>query len=470
MRVLSLSHRLPGIQIDNHSILNAPTLFDYDTIVWDVGAVMATIREAAQGEGEFLTHADRTVVNGANVEGAAGLGTLLQRRRDELQRALERGATVVVYAFPPTHFSGVAGFTGLDSYWAIPAPDGMAWDAATMAAGEGTQAAVVDHNHPFVAVYEQYERELLYRLYFNERAPGFARHAKVFLRSPGGAPIGVEFSMYNGRLIFMPPPRRAGEDWFASNEGAALATAAEEITGASSATAPYWAGDLDVPGLPERESALEAAQRALGQAQSTVDTATMAAAERARIREVVWAQSNATLQQAAIACAEAIGFEGGRSPEGDSVLVDGETRMHVVAAASTEAVGMSAHYRLRQSIDHVIEERAVAPRGLVVANGQCQSSPDERRREIDDSLRVAAEATRYAVIPARELFAAAVFALEGGGPETLSQIRARLMTTDGVVTLGDLVPSLRTAAVDPDAEAAANAEAMALGEAYHENE
>ncbi len=443
MRVLSLSHRLPGIQIDNHSILNAPTLFDYETIVWDAGAVMNTIREAARGEGEFLTYADRTVVNGANVEGAAALATLLQRRRDEVQHALEHGATVVVYAFPPTHFSGVAGFTGLDSYWAIPAPDGMAWDAVTMAAGEGTKAVVVDHEHPFVAVYEKYERDLLYRLYFNERAPGFARHAKVFLRSAGGAPIGVEFSMFNGRLIFMPPPRRAGEDWFAAEEGSAITAAVEEITGTSSATAPYWASDLAVPGLPQRESALEAAQRALEQAQSALDTATAEAAERARIREVVWAQSNATLLKAATACAEAIGFEWGRSPEGDLVLVDGDTRMHIVGAASTEAVGMSAHYRLRQSIDHVIEERAVAPRGLVVANGQCTSSPDERQREIDDSLRVAAEATRYAVIPARALFAAAVFALEGGSSDTLAQIRERLMTTDGVVALGDLVPSLR---------------------------
>jgi len=442
VRVLSLSHRLPGIQIDNHTILNAPALFDYDTIVWDAGAVMNTVREAARGEGEFLTFADRTVVNGANVEGAASLAGLLQRRRDEVQRALEHGATVVVYAFPPAHFSGVAGFTGLDSYWAIPAPDGVAWDTATMPAGEGVQAAIVDHDHPFVAVYETYQRDLLYRLYFNERAPGFARHAKVFLRSPGGAPIGVEFAVLNGRVVFVPPPRRAGEDWFASNEGAAVVAAAEAITGVSSATPPYWAGDLAVPGLADRAASLDQARAALEAAEEALHAAEAEHAERAAVREVVWAPGNGALLAAALVCAEAIGFERAQTPEGDPVLLDGDTEVHLVAAASTEAVGMTAHYRLRQRIDRVIAQRAVAPRGLVIANGQCGSSPDERQREIDDSLRVAAEATRYAVLPSRALFACAVAALEGASAETLAAIRKRIVETDGIVALGDLVSSL----------------------------
>ena len=453
MRVLSLSHRLPGILIDNHSILNAPALFDYDTIVWDVGAVMKTIREAAQGEGEFFTYADRTVVNGANVEGAAGLATLLQRRRDEVQRALERGSTLVVYAFPPTHFSGVAGFQGLDSYWAIPAPDGLAWDAATLPGGEGVQAAVVDHGHPFVPVLETYQRDLLYRVYFNDRAPGFARHARVFLRSAGGAPIGVEFPVLNGRVVFMPAPRHAGEDWFASDEGAAIVRAVENLLGMSSASAPYWVSDLAVPGLADREAAVDRARAALETAQSALDAAETERVALAAIRDIVWAQGDATLLAAATACAEAIGFERGLTPDGHPVFLDGDTQVHLVAAASTEAVGMSAHYRLRQQLDRVIADRAIAPRGLIIANGQCMSSPDERQREIEDSLRVAAEATRYAVLPARALFACAVAALEGASDDTLAAIRQRILTTDGIVALGDLVPSLAPPAAEAPQDA-----------------
>ena len=452
MRVLSISHRLPGMQIDNHTLFNAPTLFDYDAIVIDAGAVFDSIRAAARGEGEFLTHADLPVMNGASIDGAAGLAGLLQRRRHEVQRALERGSTVVVYACAPSHFSGVAGFTGVDTYFYLPAPDGMSWDASTIVGGEGPHAAVVDHDHPFVRVFETYERDTLYRAYFNERAAGFARHAKVFLRSPGGAPVGVEFPMFNGRLIFMPTPRHPGEDWFASDEGAATAAAVEVLQGIASGTSPYWVRDLAVPGLDECEAAADRARAAVEQAQSALDAAAAEVAERAAIRDVVWATGDASLLVAALACAEALGFERGQTPEGDPVLLDGETQVHVVAAASAEAVGMSAHYRLRQHLDRVIAERAIAPRGLVIANGQCGASPDERKREIEDSLRVAAEATRYAVLPARALFAAAVAALEGASLETLAAVRQRILGTNGIVALDDLVPALAAPGAAPPAE------------------
>jgi len=429
---------MPGIEIDNHSLFNAPTLFDYDAIVIDAGGVFDSVRAAARGEGEFLTHADVPVVNGAPIDGAASLAALLQRRRDEVQRALERGATVVVYACAPSHFAGVAGFTGVDTYFYLPAPDGMAWDAATITGGEGERAVVVDHDHPFVRVFETFERNLLYRAYFNERAPGFARYAKVFLRSPGGAPVGVEFPVLAGRVIFMPALSHTADD-FASNEGAATAAAADELLGIASGTTPYWARDIDVPGLAEREAAVERAQAARDAAQAELDAATTAAAARASIRGVLWASGNASLLSAALACAEAIGFECGHTPEGDPVLLDGDAQVHVVAAASAEAVGMSAHYRLRQHVDRVIAERAFAPRGLVIANGQCLASPAERQREIEDSLRVAAEATRYAVLPARALFAAAIAALQAASPETLAAVRQRICGTDGIVALDDLV-------------------------------
>ena len=165
---------------------------------------------------------------------------------------------------------------------------------------------------------------------------------------------------------------------------------------------------------------------------------------------MVWAQGDASLLNAALTCAEAIGFERGLTPEGQPVLLDGDTQVHLVAAASTEAVGMSAHYRLRQRLDTVIAQRAVAPRGLIIANGQCMSSPDERQREVEDSLRVAAEATRYAVLSSRALFAAAVAALDGASDEMLAAIRQRIVTAEGIVALGDLVPSL---APPPESEA-----------------
>ena len=46
-------------------------------------------------------------------------------------------------------------------------------------------------------------------------------------------------------------------DWFASEEGAAIVTAVNEVRGTSDADAPWWAGDLAVPGLEERSAAVD---------------------------------------------------------------------------------------------------------------------------------------------------------------------------------------------------------------------
>ena len=169
VRVLSLGHRLQNRNVDNHTILNAPNIADYMAIVFDPIATFDVVRTAAKAQGEFMTHTDVPVVNGDSTDGTAGLAALLQRRRDEFGRALENGATVLVFLAPQSRFHGVNGLGGLDRYFYLPAPDGMAWDEETIRGSEGSQVAVVDHAHPFVDVYETYQRAVLYLGVLDER-------------------------------------------------------------------------------------------------------------------------------------------------------------------------------------------------------------------------------------------------------------------------------------------------------------
>ena len=179
MRLLSLSHRMQHRLIDNHSIFNAPSIFDYDAIVVDIGGVADTIRSAARAEQEFKTFADLLVVNGEPLEEGAGLAELLRRRRDEFARALDRGAVIAVFARPSAMITEVQGFHGLDRYFFLPAPAGMAWDATTIRGGEGTTVSVNDPDHPFARAVDLLNQDLLYRAHLDDRAPGFARHARA---------------------------------------------------------------------------------------------------------------------------------------------------------------------------------------------------------------------------------------------------------------------------------------------------
>ena len=443
MRILSLSHRLADPLIDNHHIFNAPTIADYEAIVVDVGGVAASIQKAVTASESYLTHADLPVVNGEPVDGVAGIAESLRRRLDEFTKALERGSAVIVFAHAPMGISGVAGFQGLDRYFFLPAPAGVGWDGAMLRGGAGSTFAISETEHPVVDILEAYRGDLLYRCFFDDRAPGFAGNARVIARSEGGLPIGVEFSVLNGRVIFLPPPRAAGSRWIVQKESKAVVAAFRALLGRAEETAPRWISAIPVPGLDALQQERDLRQAAFDGASSDLASARQSLDDLGRIRDVLWSSGDLGLQPAVIRCAELLGFEATRTDGDAPLLVDGKRELHYVLAGADEAVDMTPHYRLRARLDRMIELGGPVPRGLIVANGQRLTRPEERQRELAPPLVVAAESVGYAVVTARSLFDAATAALEGMSEETKAAIRTRLLNVDGVVELDDL---LRTSA------------------------
>ena|GEM_PF-467249 len=451
MRILSLSHRLMHPTIDNHNIFNAPALFDYEAIVIDVAGVAGAIHNAVSAQEAYQTHADVPVANGESIDGVTGVADTLRRRHQELTRALERGAVVIVFMDRPGQITGVASYQGLDRYFFLPAPAGMSWDTTTIRSGEGVTLSISEPGHPTVDVMETYRRELLYRAHFNDRAPGFAGNARVIARSEGASPIAAEFSVFNGRVIFLPTPREAGAGWLIQKESNALITAFEELLDRSDASAPAWLKKTAIPGIEALQSEQQLRQIAADRALDELTEASIATDQRSLLRDSLWRTGDRGLRPSVVACAELLGFARKETTDGDPVLLDGDNELHLVVAGSDEAVDMAPHYRLCARLDAIIERGAQPARGLIVANGQRLTRPEERQREIADPLRVAAESVGYAVITARDLFAAATAALDGLNEDTQSAIRTRLQTTDGVVIFADLLSSEKSAAEDTTA-------------------
>ncbi len=460
MRLLSIGHPLPNRLIDNHTIFNAPTVFDYDAIVVDPSTMLTAIAEAAEARAEHLTHADVPVTDGETTDGTAGLAELLRRRRDEFARALDRGALVIVFTHPQASYAGVSGFTGCDRYFWLPAPAGMGWDASQLRGGEGTAAVIADHGHAFTPVIDALRPDLLYRAYFDDRAPGFAAASQVFARSPGGAPIGVEFAVGNGAVIFLPARKGRGGD-VAQKLARALVEAVQARMGIDDADAPRWLSQHPVPGLGEREAATIAANDRLEAATAEVAEKQGEADELRRVRDVLWRGGEHSLLPAVQRCLELLGFARW-ADDGPVRMTAAEGDLHLEVAASRESVDMVPHYRLRARLDAVIERERTAPRGLVVVNGERLNEPALREAPYDDALRVAAEATRYAIVTADELFAAAVSALGGADDGSLAAIRTRLLETDGIATLRDLLPA--AAAGETASETASEELASGSGE------
>src|SRR3990170_3639122 len=209
MRALVIGFPLPDPQIDNYNFLSAPSFFDYDAVVVDTASVSRAIEEAVDQSQDRLTFVDQPVVNGPTSPVAVGLADAIRRRQDETQRLLARGHLVVCFAHPEVPHPRVTGFAGCHRYCWLPAPTGLTYGPPHLMPGEGTDVPSTEADHPFAAYVDQFRTNLLYRAYFSEGAlrPG----ARVFARSAGGAAVGVELAVGNGRVVFLPPVRSAGK-------------------------------------------------------------------------------------------------------------------------------------------------------------------------------------------------------------------------------------------------------------------
>ncbi|MGE0226882.1 MAG: hypothetical protein AB7I38_13795 [Dehalococcoidia bacterium] len=434
MRILSVGRPLAHPTIDNHTIFNAPAFSDYEAVVLDPGGILETVREAVDGTAEFRTYGDEPVVNGATTPTSMSVGEVLRRRRAEVMRCLERGGVVVVFLYPQATLPDVIGFTGADRYWLLPAPAGLAWAPPAIQWGEGAVVATTDHGHAFARFFDAAGSDLLYRAVFDETAPGFAGAGRVFARSGGGHPAAAEFAVLGGTVVFLPTPRRrSGEQAYAL--GAAIEEAVRDRLGRADAAegAPFWLEQESVPGLAELALKAEVARERAQLAEEQAQAAEREAGELGRVREVLWREGRHSLVPAAIRCFELLGF---RVWPGDDVVLrcdEGDLLLEVEGASGT--VGMAPHYRLRGRLDAALAEGRVE-RGLVLVNGERTTAPQYRTAPYLDALRVASEASRYALLTAPELFRAAMLAYEVAEGDVLSSLRRRLLETDGVVTLG----------------------------------
>ena len=438
MRVLSISRPLANRAIDNHTIFNAPAIFDYDAVVIDPAGIFRSVREAVSGSGDHETHSGVPVVNGDAGPGAP-ISEILLRRRDEVLRALEHGAVVAVVTQPQGLLNDVIGLHGLDRYFFLPAPTGISWDRNLVHWGEGSTATVVEPAHPFAPFIDAIRSNVQYRAYFNERAEGFAKAATVFARSTGGAPLGAEFKVLAGRVVFLPAAEAPSVEVRLDHGRAAVAAMRELLGHLDDDQQPRWLRDESLPGIAERQAELSQAQSRLRSAEEEAASAERAALEVEYVREVLWREGRFALLPAVLRCAELLGYRVAGADEGEPRLLAAEGALVIEAEGSSQRVGIGPHYRLRARLDAQLARDGTAGRGLIVVNGDRLRGPAARSEQFDDALRVGAESTRYALLTATELFAAARAAMAGADEATLSAVRLRLAETDGVVTLGDLL-------------------------------
>lgn len=434
MRILSLGFPLPGPQIDNYTFASAPSFFDYDALVVDPSTLSQLIEQVVDATGEFATHFDYPVANAITSPLAVGLGDLLRRRQEETARLLARGGLVVCFAYPDVVHTRVVGFTGCDRYYWLPAPPGMQYREPHLVPAEGTEVFPTDLDHPFAPYIEAYRRKFAYRAYVSETIADFPSFGRVFARSAGGAPVGVELAVGGGCVVFLPPPRKvaSGQERYAFSD-TLQACIRRALDRAVEGPPPPWVDQYALPGLADLQAERAQAEERLAEARDALDHAAARLAELEKYRRLLWQEGKLGLEGPVREALALLGFSVTPDLDAPAELRFERQKVLLEVEGSPSAVGMEAHYRLRRRLEQGIAESGQPQRGLLVINGHRLLPPAERPPQFEDSLRVAAESMRYGVVTAEQIFQAVRAALEGD-QETVGAFRARLLSAEGVLS------------------------------------
>jgi hypothetical protein len=199
---------------------------------------------------------------------------------------------------------------------------------------------------------------------------------------------------------------------------------------------PPWVSKHELPGLEESAASLKNARATRDAAQRGLDAAQAAHDALAKYRALLWQEGALGLEPIVIDALKLIGFTVYDAKPDEIEIRLGDASALVEIDASDQAVGMAAHYRLRQRIERAIERRGVAPRGLLLLNGHRLKPPPERPLQASDALALAAATMRYCVATTASLFDA-VRAQMDDDDTAVRAYRESLLRTDGMIAPAD---------------------------------
>jgi hypothetical protein len=451
MRILVIGFPLPNPQIDNYTFISAPSFFDYDAVVVEAAAVSRVIEEVLNRTEEHRTFVGEPVLNEPTGPFVVGLADHLARRRDEAERLLAAGKTLVLFAQPNVPHPHVLGLPGYDRYGWLPAPPGVTYRPPHLLPADGRGVSLVDRTHPLAELVERFQNWFTYRAYFSERLPAFPEHGRVLMRSPGGAAIGVELRVGPGRLVFLPALTDvpAGDMRFELADRFVQALR-RTIAGESEADAPAWTRRYTLPGLEELEAEERAAAEALRAAEARLTAARAAAADLAGLRRLLWAEGHYGLEPAVREAFRALGFSLDLDVDRPAVLyADGRTAFFEVEG-SRETVDEGVYIRLQRRLERELIATGDLKKGIVVVNGKRRSPPDARTDAYTKALRIACENYRYALVPSPLLFEMVRIARSRPELAVARALRDALFAAEGELTLD---PSLAPAPTAADGSA-----------------
>ncbi len=443
MRIVSLGFSLPDPRVDNHSIANAPALFEYDACVIDPAAVSRQIEELAAGAGAtsggtYQTPSGTPVLPGASGAFHFGLGELLEQRRRELLLLLERGGVVAVFGYPTVPHASVSTLPGADRYTILPAPPGVVYRPPQLLAGAGGGTFVpLDRAHAFAAYLDDLAGRLRFQAWWDVNAIGdFNNVGTVLACSQGGAAVAVEFRVLAGRVVFLPPPHVEPRGAARRNvTEALLESLLRSIESPVTEKAPPWLKEYDLPDLRKLRETVEQAEQSFVEAESRLHEVRATLADAARYQGLLWREGRYAFEPLVRDAFRALGFTVTPELTDPAELADGDEIALLEVDASSHTVKESSYFQLQRRIETAFISTGVLRKGIIVVNGKRLLPPKDRDEALSQTLINACDNFGYALVTGEALFQLVRHALEGADAETLAAIRRTILDAEGLVVI-----------------------------------
>ena len=432
MRIISIGCPIPSPSVDNHSIANASSIFDYDACIVDLQSVSEQIEGIAASTLDVKAPDGRAISVGESGAFHFGLGELLQQRQLEFQQLLDNGGVLVVFAYPNVRHLNIASFPGLNRYSLIPGPEGDPFRWPMLRPADGKDVRPTVPQHPVSGFLDDLAGRLRYRALFDLK--GFDG-AQIVGRSVGGAAVAVEFRSGPGRIVVLPPP-----DNLASSQrkvfSASLLEMIERLAQEpDSSAAPVWVRRYDTPEATSARDELSSAQDELKQAQRRVTEAESLLADTTRFQGMLWQSQNLAFRDTVADAFRVLGYTVSMTNDHMEIRDGSETSL-VELASANNAVSDRLYLTLQSRIEEQYLRRKSRPKGIIIANGHRQTDPRIRREPFPKTLINACETYGYALIPVEALFELVSFAGEAADePEVLEDIRRSVAETAGVLEI-----------------------------------
>lgn len=437
MRIVTIGCPVPDRDVDNHSIANAPSLFDYDACVIDMQALSDQVQSIAAGAGEFKSSDGRQTHNAASTSAAYGLAELLEQRRYELRRLAERGGIIVAFAYPNLPHPEVVGMPGFERYTILPAPAGATapfrWPLLRPA--EGKEIVPAADRHPAAGYVDALASRLRYRALWDTAAAGFPEGVSVLAKSVGGAAVAIELALGAGRLVLLPPADGLTPTTRQVFTAAVLDLVRRLHEGEGGADPPLWVARYDTGEIAAAREAARTASDGLAEAARASAEADALLGDASRHQTILWRGDPAGFEAAIVDGFRTLGYNIASQAGAPVELRDRDEVTLLETASSEGAISERAYLNLQRRIEEHFLKHGVRPHGAIVASGHRLTDPRLRRNQFAAPLLNACETYGYALIPADALYELITYALEDPDYDGLAEIRASIRETRGLIEI-----------------------------------